>query len=397
MSSSERIVVNDISGDNFVNSIVQKATLRGASDIHIEPLQSKIMIRFRIDGVLLEEESLPRDYLEHIVNHLKVLCNMEIGSVRLPEDGHFSVAIAKEGIFDNRMLDIRVSLFPTVNGPASVLRILNRSEMLMSLKDIGFDGEIENKVKELTFSSYGMILMTGPTGSGKTTTLYALLTEINRKERNILTLEDPIEMHFEDIRQSQINPDIGFTFARGMKSILRQDPDVIMIGEIRDSETADHAVQASLAGRAVYSTLHANTTIGGIARLIDMNIERGLIAYSVRGIISQRLVRKICPNCIMDDNPRPEYISFLGLEAADIRYKRGAGCGSCGGTGYRGRIGVFEVLIFDDNLRALIVDKASMSELQAYAEKLGMKTLRQNAIERVSEGITTLEEIVRAV
>jgi type IV pilus assembly protein PilB len=397
MNQESKIIVNDVSGGDYANSIIQKATQKGASDIHIEPQQNKILIRFRIDGVLQEEESLPKDYLDHIVNHLKVICNMEIGNVRLPEDGHFSVRLSIDGVLDERTLDIRVSIFPTVSGPASVLRILNRSEMLMSLSDIGFNAEIQKKVKEMTLSSYGMILTTGPTGSGKTTTLYSMLMEVNRKERNILTLEDPIEIHFDDIRQSQIQPEIGFTFARGMKSILRQDPDVIMIGEIRDGETAEHAVQASLTGRAVYSTLHANTTIGSIARLIDMNIERGLIAYAIRGIISQRLVRKICPDCVIDETPREEFISFLGLEGADIAYKRGAGCANCNGSGYRGRTGVFEVLIFDDDLRALIVDKASMSELQTYVEKAGMKTLRQNAIDRVIDGTTTIEEIVRVV
>jgi len=397
MNQERKIIINDISGGDYVNTIIQRATEKGASDIHIEPLQSKILIRFRVDGVLQEQDSMPKEYLDHIVNHLKVLCNMEMGNVRLPEDGHFAVRLSLDGTVEERVLDLRVSIFPTVNGPASVLRILNRSEMLISLSDIGFDGEIQKKIKEMTLASYGMVLTTGPTGSGKTTSLYSMLMEINRKERNIMTLEDPIEMHFEDIRQSQIQPEIGFTFAKGMKSILRQDPDVIMIGEIRDSETAEHAVQASLTGRAVYSTLHANTTIGGIARLIDMNIERGLIAYAIRGIISQRLVRKICPDCATSETPRPEYISFLGLEGAEIDYKKGAGCASCGGSGYRGRTGVFEVLIFDDNLRALIVDKASMSELQAYVEKAGMKTLRQNAIDRVIDGTTTLEEIVRVV
>jgi type II secretory ATPase GspE/PulE/Tfp pilus assembly ATPase PilB-like protein len=213
-----------------------------------------------------------------------------------------------------------------------------------------------------------------------------------------MTLEDPVEVFIEDMRQSQVVPEIGFTFAKGMKSILRQDPDVMMIGEIRDSETAQHAVQASLTGRMVYSTLHANTTIGAVARLIDLNIERGMIAYAVRGIIAQRLVRKICPTCSEPDPaPRAEYINFLGLQGMDISYRRGAGCDACKGTGYHGRTGVFEVLIFDDELRAMIVDKASMSELQAYAEKIGMTTLRQNAVNLVMSGMTTLDEAIRVV
>ncbi len=285
-----------------------------------------------------------------------------------------------------------------MNGAAAVLRLLNRSDMLISLDEIFSDEKLRAKVREMSLSSYGMVLTTGPTGSGKTTSLYAMLMETNRQERNILTLEDPVEMYFEDMRQSQIHPDIGFTFAKGMKSILRQDPDVIMIGEIRDAETAEYAVQASLTGRLVYSTLHANTTIGAIARMIDMDIERGLIAYAVRGIISQRLVRKICVSCgAADPNPRPEFVAFLGLDGMIIPYRKGVGCNECDGTGYRGRAGIFEVLTFDDNLRAMIVDKASMNDLQAYAVQSGMETLRQNAISAVSAGLTTIEEIVRVV
>jgi type II secretory ATPase GspE/PulE/Tfp pilus assembly ATPase PilB-like protein len=391
MATEDRIVISDISGDNQVNAILQKAAMRGASDVHIEPLQNEIQIRFRVDGVLQPMGSLPKDYLDHIVNHLKVLCNLEVGSVRLPEDGHFAVRSMTQGLQENRVLDVRVSIFPSVNGPAAVLRLLNRSEMLFALDQIFLDAELLTKVRQMTLSSYGMVLTTGPTGSGKTTTLYSMLMEINRKERNILTLEDPVEMYFEDMRQSQIHPEIGFSFAKGMKSILRQDPDVIMIGEIRDGETAEYAVQASLTGRLVYSTLHANTTIGGIARLIDMNIERGLIAYAVRGIISQRLVRKICPACsAVEEHPREELISYLGLDGLNIEYRRGVGCQEC-------RTGIFEILPFDDDLRALIVDKASMSDLQAHAERAGMRTLRQNAINLVTAGITTVDEAARVV
>lgn len=395
---SGSIFLRDASGADLVSPIVRDAAARGASDIHIEAMPGEVLVRLRIDGVLQTYDHMSKEYHEHIINHLKVLSNMEVGNVRVPEDGHFAVKLQGEDIKDQHMLDVRVSIFPTINGPTAVLRLLNRSDMLISLDEIGFDEEVRARVRKLTLASYGMILTTGPTGAGKTSTLYSMLMEVNRKERNILTLEDPVEMFIDDMRQSQIIPEIGFTFAKGMKSILRQDPDVIMIGEIRDAETAEHAVQASLTGRMVYSTLHANTTIGGIARLIDMDVERGMIAYAVRGIIAQRLVRKICPACIMpDENPRQEYISHLELEGVDIQYRRGAGCKECGGTGYSGRTGIFEVLVFDDELRAMIVDKASMSELQAYAEKAGMTTLKQNAINLVAAGVSTLDEVIRVV
>lgn len=398
MSADDRIIINDMAGDSQMNFIIQEAAKRGASDIHIDPLPNEVLVRFRIDGVLQEANRFPREYLDHVINQLKVLSNLEIGTVRLPEDGHFSAQLTNEGATTNRVLDVRVSIFPSVNGAAAVLRLLNRSEMLISLDEIFLDEELRAKVREMTLSSYGMVLTTGPTGSGKTTSLYAMLMETNRKERNILTLEDPVEMYFEDMRQSQIHPEIGFSFAKGMKSILRQDPDVIMIGEIRDAETAEYAVQASLTGRLVYSTLHANTTIGAIARMIDMDIERGLIAYAVRGVISQRLVRRICPACSAPDpNPRPEFVNFLGLDGMIVPYRKGTGCAECNQTGYRGRTGIFEILTFDDNLRAMIVDKASMNDLQAYAVQSGMQTLRQNAINLVSAGHTTLEEIIRVV
>lgn len=396
--SSESIVFRDASGSDLVSPIVEEAVAQGTSDIHIEAMPDEILVRFRIDGVLQNHAHIAKEDHEHVINHLKVLCNIEVGRVRLPEDGHFAVRLPDEKGKDERTIDVRVSIFPTVNGPTAVLRLLNRSDMLIPLDEVGFDEAIRARVRELTLGSYGMILTTGPTGSGKTTTVYSMLMEINRKERNILTLEDPVEVFISDMRQSQIIPEIGFTFAKGMKSILRQDPDVIMIGEIRDSETAEYAVQASLTGRTVYSTLHANTTIGAIARLIDLNIERGMIAYAARGVIAQRLLRKICLKCSRADaTPRAEYINYLGMQGMSIKYMKGAGCPDCAGTGYRGRIGVFEVLIFDDELRAMIVDKASMSELQAYAERTGMTTLRQNAINLVMEGVTTVDEAIRVI
>jgi len=398
MSADEKIVINDMAGDSQMNFIIEEAARRGASDIHIDPLPDEVLVRFRIDGMLQEATRFSRDSLDHVINQIKVLSNLEVGRVRLPEDGHFSAEMTDNETGAAKTVDLRVSMFPTVNGPAAVMRLLNRSEMLVSLDEIFIDENLRNQVRSMTLSSYGMVLAAGPTGSGKTTSLYAMLMETNRKERTILTLEDPVEMYFDDMRQSQVHPEIGYTFAKGMKSILRQDPDVIMIGEIRDRETAEHAVQASLTGRLVYSTLHANTTIGAIARFIDMDIERGLIAYALRGVISQRLVRRICQACSAPDvEPRQEFIEFLGLQGLDIQFRKGTGCAECGQTGYRGRICVVEVLIFDDTLRAMIVDKASMSDLQSYAVKAGMKTLRENAIAMISAGYTSIDEVVRVV
>lgn len=396
--TKESIVFRDASAADLVSPIIEEAVVRGTSDIHFEAMPDEVLVRLRIDGVLQTHAHIAKGDHEHVINHLKVLCNMEVGRVRLPEDGHFAMRFPENDGRGERTIDVRVSMFPTVNGPAAVLRLLNRSEMLIPLDQVGFDDSIRTRVRQLTLSSYGMILITGPTGSGKTTTLYSMLMETNRKERNIMTLEDPVEVFIDDMRQSQISPEIGYTFSKGMKSILRQDPDVVMIGEIRDTETAEHAFQASLTGRVVYSTLHANTTIGGIARLIDLSVERGLIAYALRGIIAQRLVRKICTACQEPDpNPRAEYVNYLGIQGMSISYKRGRGCPVCSGSGYRGRAMVFEVLIFDDELRAMVVDKASMSELQTYAERSGMTTLRQNAINLVMQGVTTVDEAIRVI
>ncbi|OHA13222.1 MAG: hypothetical protein A2909_01470 [Candidatus Tagabacteria bacterium RIFCSPLOWO2_01_FULL_39_11] len=292
---------------------------------------------------------------------------------------------------------MRVSVFRTINGESAVLRILNRSEMIISLENLGMDQKDFLTVKKLISRVYGMLLITGPSGSGKTTTLYSLLRKLQGKEKNIVTLEDPVELRLENIRQIQIKPVQGFTFASAMRSILRQDPDIIMVGEIRDPETAEYAVRASLTGRSVASTVHANTTIGIIARLIDMNIERSLIAYAVNGAIAQRLVRKICSSCKTSYAPDPELLKYFKLESATVEFMRGSGCDACNNTGYIGRTGIFEVLEFDDGLRSLIIEKTPMNVLQAHAEKTGLKTLKQDAVEKVLAGITTIEEASRSV
>lgn len=296
------------------------------------------------------------------------------------------------------VLNVRVSVFPTVYGEAVVFRLLNRSDVLIPLGGLGMAEDDLANIRDIIFHNYGMVLTTGPSGSGKTTTLYAILQELKNKEKNIITLEDPVEFYFGDIRQTQIRPEQGLTYAVGMRSILRQDPDVLMVGEIRDHETAEYAMRASLVGRIVGSTIHSNSTIGTIARLIDMNIESSLIAYALSGIIAQRLVRKVCEACATAYVPDPALLARLGLAAGQYQFRKGSGCASCGGTGYNGRTGVYAVLRMDDDLRSLIVEHSSMKALQEYIQQsTSMVSLRQRAAEKVVAGVTTVEEAALVV
>ncbi len=425
--------------EEFLNKLLTQAVKERASDIHLEPGADNLRVRFRIDGILQERLALPLNDHEYILNRLKVLANLDTLARTTPQDGYVEVEISLPAADDKKKKEVgtssladklssvlfaknnggdiqiknrhpdklneeekhnvyaRLSLFPTINGEAAVLRMLNRKDMLLPLEELGMDKNSLRIIKKMIAKVYGMTLITGPAGSGKTTNLYAILREIKSGEKNIMTLEDPIEFRLEDIRQSQIAAERGFTFAVGMRSILRQDPDAIMIGEIRDPETAEQAVRAALIGRAIYSTVHANTTVGTIARLVDMNIERSLIAYALNGVISKRLVRKICPDCRVTYTPDPEHLKYLGLEEVNYEFTRGKGCDTCADTGYFGRTGLFEVLELDDKLRSLIVERASMEILQQYVESIGMKTLKQDAVEKIMAGITTIEEVVKVV
>lgn len=430
--------------EDFIIGVLTRAVAETASDVHIEPHLGNVRIRFRIDGILQNRGTLPIEGLERIIIKMKVMSNLDIAGHATPKDGHFQFAVqlpretyekkkekkpetllsditsrlfakssyekirekekvaphmAEAIIMDvgKRPLDVRVSIFPTINGEAAVLRILNRDEMLISLKDLGMTDNIFLTVKKMIVRPYGMLLTTGPAGAGKTTTLYAILREIKSDEKNIITLEDPVELLLEGVRQVQINPEQGFGFAQGMRSILRQDPDAMMIGEIRDGETAENAIRSSLAGKIVFSTIHANTVIGTIARLLDMGVERSLIAYSLNGVISQRLVRKVCPDCKIVYSPTTEYLKYFGLENTPSKFVRGQGCDKCQKTGYKGRVGIFEVFEFDNGLRTLIVEKAPLRSLEEYVEKAGMKTLKQDAVEKILAGITTAEEASRVV
>lgn len=389
---------NEATPAEFINNVIQEAFLAGVSDIHIESLKNRARIRFRTNGDIVDSQIIPIEQVALISNSLKVMANLSYQTSELPEDGHFSSDFRNsKGEYEN--VDVRLSIFPTVNGDAIVLRILNRSEILLSMKDLGMDEENLFKLKKLAMKSYGMILVNGPVGAGKTTTMYSIILELsqNDNKKNIITLEDPVEYNFDLIRQSQIKAEIGFTFAEGMKSILRQDPDVIMIGEIRDPETAAYAVEAALSGRSVFSTIHANSAIGTVARLVDLKVERGLICYALNGTIAQRLVKQTCSACRQSYTPSPEYVQMLGIENEVINYTKGVGCEACGNTGFRGRIGIFEVLEFNDEIRAAIIEKLPVEKIIEIAKKTGFKTLAEDAIEKIKNGETTVEEVVKIV
>jgi len=389
---------------NLARTVIEKAVRENASDIHIEPTENQIIIRYRIDGVLTKRLSLRKTILAALVSRIKILANLKIDETRLPQDGQF------RSIIDNREIDFRVSTLPTVNGEKVVLRILTPiSRANLALNQLGLTGRglkvLENAIKK----PYGMILVCGPTGSGKTTTLYAVLQKLNREGVNIVTLEDPVEYHLEGINQSQINPEINFTFANGLRSILRQDPDIVMIGEIRDFETAEMAVHAALTGHLVLSTLHTNDAAGAIPRLIDMRVEPFLVASALSTIISQRLVRRICESCREEYEAPPEVKADIekelkGLSEAlrsqtkitkSLKLQHGKGCPKCNHTGYRGRIGIFEVLPVDESIVSLVLKQASSNEILEQAKKDGMLTLKQDGVLKVLAGITTIEEVWR--
>lgn len=378
----------------LVDSIISGAINAGASDIHFDPQYPEMRVRYRVDGVLHDVTIIPRYVEPAVVSRVKVMADMDIAERRHPQDGHIS--IEKDG----KQLDIRVSTIMTINGEKVVMRILDKEALKIELEEIGLSDKDEETVKELISRPHGMILVTGPTGSGKTTTLYSILRRFDSKAMNIITIEDPVEYRLEGINQIQVNPHIGLGFATILRTILRQDPDVIMVGEIRDSETADIAIQAALTGHQVLSTVHTNDAPSAVVRLTDMGIQPFLIAASVVGVISQRLVRVICSECKEQYTPSPDELTSLGLpsrKAADIKLYRGRGCKFCFHTGYKGRTGIFEVMVVGDEIRRLIVEKAPTDEIRKAAVKSGMTTLRQDAVLKVLNGITTVEEINRVI
>ena len=387
--------------DDLISTILGQAIRERASDVHIDPGATDVTVRFRIDGALQKKFVIPTYQYEPFLNRLKILSNLDISTHVAPQDGGFETDITLPKTdtesAETRHAAGRISLFTTINGEAAVIRVLNRSEMLIPLDKSDMSPQMIAQCRRLFSKNYGMVPVTGPSGSGKTTLLYTALKEITSEEKNIITLEDPVEYRFEGIRQIQIQPDQGLTFAAGMKSILRQDPDVIMIGEIRDPETASYAIRASLIGRLVLSTIHANTSLGTIARLLDMNIERSLIAYALTGVIAKRLIRKICPHCAAPYEPDPSTLKYFDIEAVNFEYRKGKGCEACNHTGYFDRIGVYEILELDTPIRALILDKAPMSALEDYLAKAGVTTLKKDALAKVFSGLITIEDAARTV
>ncbi|MBM3222937.1 MAG: type II secretion system protein GspE [Candidatus Tectomicrobia bacterium] len=378
----------------LVNLILSQAVRDRASDIHIEPFERSLKVRYRIDGVLHEVLSPPKALQPRITSRLKVMADLNIAETRLPQDGRIAIRVR------NREIDIRVSVVPTAFGERLVLRLLDKSGAMLSLEEIGFAEDMLTLYHRLIHRSHGIILVTGPTGSGKTTTLYATLQLLNSAELNIITVEDPIEYQLGGVGQIQVNPKIELTFANGLRSILRQDPDIIMVGEIRDRETAEIAIQASLTGHLVFSTLHTNDAPSAVTRLIDMGVEPFLISSSVLAMMAQRLVRLICPNCREPFEPDPETLSELGLTPEDLtrhggQFFHGRGCETCRHTGYRGRTAIYELLVLDDPVRNLIMQRANANMIKTTAVQRSMQTLLQNGARKVLAGRTTAEEVLR--
>ncbi len=375
---------------NLVNQILTSAVFQRASDIHIDPLDDKIVIRYRVDGVLDTVREFPLKILHQMISRIKVMSGMDITETRVPQDGRIQTAIQQKNI------DLRISTLPTVRGEKVVMRILDISGGANHLDSIGLTKKEEKIVREMISKPNGIVLVSGPTGSGKTTTLYACLEELNKPNVNIVTVENPVELKMEGVNQVQVETDVNLTFANALRSILRQDPNIIMVGEIRDVETAEIAIRASLTGHLVLSTIHTNDAVKTVTRLIDMDIEPFLIASSLAGVISQRLVRKLCTECSYDDEPTPTEVIMFKKQGIDIDHvKRAKGCPSCNYKGYAGRVGIFEVLPISEQMRKLIAEKATIDKLEKEAEKAGIQDILTSGLKKIQEGVTTLEEVMK--
>jgi type IV pilus assembly protein PilB len=377
---------------NLVNQIILKAIKERASDIHIEPERQFLRVRYRIDGVLYEVMRQRFELHAPLTSRLKIMANLDIAERRLPQDGRIQV------LAQGRTVDLRFSSLPGIFGEKVVLRVLDKDAGLFQLEELGFSPETLSGLRALLHKPHGLVLVTGPTGSGKTTTLYAGLKELNSIEKNIVTIEDPVEYQFDIINQNQVREDIGLTFARILRHVLRQDPDIVMVGEIRDAETAEIAVQAALTGHLVLSTMHTNDAASSVSRLLEMGIEAYLLASSLAGVLSQRLVRTVCADCAGEYYPSPAELATLGLpEKTSQRLRRGRGCGACFDSGYRGRMGIYEMLAVDDEFRRVLLTDPSMEQIRQHQHHRDAATLRTEGFKHVLAGQTTLEEIARAV
>lgn len=382
----------------FVNSLMFRAIKDKASDIHIEPFEKFVQVRFRIDGILYDVYKAPKHLHAAISSRIKVMAELNIAEKRIPQDGRIKTRLA------GREVDIRLSVVPVAAGERLVMRLLDKSSVVLDLLKLGFEAESLKKIAELTDRKYGIFLVTGPTGSGKSTTLSACLKNINSPERNIITVEDPIEYQIPGVGQIAVNEKVGLSFASGLRSILRQDPDVVMVGEIRDRETAEIAINASLTGHLVLSTLHTNDAPGAITRLIDMGIEPFLVSSSIVGVLAQRLIRKICPHCAEGYKPSKEIVEGLGTSmqhleklspGGELKFFRAKGCSECRFTGYVGRMAIYELMVVGDEIRALILKETDAGTIRKQATKEHMISLRQSALSKLCQGMTTVEEIIR--
>jgi len=374
----------------LVNHIISEAIESRASDIHFEPFADELLLRYRIDGILHEFDPPPKRLSSAITTRIKIMAKMDISERRLPQDGRIKLKILGKDI------DMRVSTLPTLHGESVVMRILDRGSLLLDLSQMGFPKKVHEELEALILKPYGKLLVTGPTGSGKTTTLYAALSKINTPNKKIITVEDPVEYQMRGINQIHVKSQIGLNFASGLRSIVRQDPDVIMVGEIRDPETAEISIQAALTGHLVFSTVHTNDAAGAITRLLDMGIENFLISSALLGVLAQRLVRVICPDCKEEKPLAPALRAEMGdLGKEGIKVYYGKGCKACSQTGFRGRCGIYELLVIDDNIRELILKKSTAQIILDQARQKGMTTLREDGWDKVLKGITTVEEILR--
>jgi len=373
----------------LVNLLLAQAVKERASDIHIEPEETMLRVRFRIDGIMREIYTQPKKLQGAIISRMKIMSNLDIAERRVPQDGRIQMMV------EGKPIDLRVSTLPTVYGENIVMRILDKSNLRVKLDDLGF-GVMEGRVRGMLERPNGLILVTGPTGSGKTTTLYSALNEVSKMDKNTITLEDPIEYRLPLIRQSQVNVKAGMTFAAGLRSILRQDPDIVMVGEIRDAETAKIAVEAAMTGHLVLSTLHTNDAPGALPRLVDMNVEPFLVATATAGVLAQRLVRRICVSCKTAYEPPESILKAIGLEGKGTFLYKGEGCRVCSGSGFKGRLGIYEVLVINEEIRDLVIQTASADKIRRAAMDDGMLTLRQDGVKKALEGLTTIEEVMRA-
>jgi general secretion pathway protein E len=376
----------------LVNRLIFNAIEQRASDIHFEPFENEFKVRYRIDGVLHNVESPPTRLQAAIISRVKIMSKLDIAERRLPQDGRIKLKIA------DKQIDFRISTIPTLFGESLVMRILDREMLILDFKKLGFPGDILSQYVKLISQPYGMILVTGPTGSGKTSTLYATLARINSSENKIITLEDPVEYQLKGANQIQVNPKIGLGFANGLRAIVRQDPDIILVGEIRDRETAEIAIQSALTGHLLFSTLHTNDATGAITRLLEMGVENFLLSSTLLGILAQRLVRIICASCKKEVEPEEKLLKSMKLspeELAGVRFHQGEGCEECRNTGFKRRIAIFEYLPVDEDIRREIISQSNTEQIKNVARKKGLTTLREDGWRKVKEGITTISEVLR--